>query len=246
MDIIKDIFSDFIDKKEIIKGFTSKIQHSIFFDKLKESHETYLRKIANEPFIKFPSRNFEINFYLSDYFDNYNTNKPARMYIRAIKDIVPYIKLLIKIYTTVGIIQKVIELYQFGREISIISIPELPYRHIYCLNNNIYQSVYKIDIYEINELCVPVFLKTITPTYYNLLNNKYVFMFGKYWNVQYIENEQEALFEKNKLAWYIFINFNRIAKFFYWTIIFAKRYKRQILHILFCILFMIIIFFPLY
>ena len=71
-------------------------------------------------------------------------------------------------------------------------------------------------------------------------------MFGKYWNVQYIENEQETLFEKNKLAWYIFINFNRIAKFFYWTIIFAKRYKRQILNILFCILFMIIIFFPLY
>ena len=78
------------------------------------------------------------------------------------------------------------------------------------------------------------------------LNNKYVFMFGKYWNVQYIENEQETLFEKNKLAWYIFIKFNRIAKIFYWTIIFAKRYKRQILHILFCILFMIIIFFPLY
>ena len=168
------------------------------------------------------------------------------MYIRAIKDIVPYIKLLIKIYTTVGIIQRVVELYQFGREISIISIPELPYLHIYCLNNNIYQSVYKIDIYEINELCVPVFLNTITPTYYNLLNNKYVFMFGKYWNVQYIENEQETLFEKNKLAWYIFINFNRVAKIFYWTIIFAKRYKRQILHILFCILFMIIIFFPLY
>ena len=71
-------------------------------------------------------------------------------------------------------------------------------------------------------------------------------MFGKYWNVQYIENEQETLFEKNKLAWYIFIKFNRIAKIFYWTIIFAKRYKRQILHILFCILFMIIIFFPLY
>lgn len=74
MDIIKDIFSDFIDKKKVIKGFTSKIQHSIFFDKLKESHEKYLRKIANEPFIKFPSRNFEINFYLPDYFDNYNTN----------------------------------------------------------------------------------------------------------------------------------------------------------------------------
>lgn len=54
MDIIKDIFSDFIDKKKVIKGFTSKIQHSIFFDKLKESHEKYLRKIANEPFIKFP------------------------------------------------------------------------------------------------------------------------------------------------------------------------------------------------
>ena len=35
------------------------------------------------------------------------------MYIRDIKDIVPYIKLLIKIYTTVGIIQRVIELYQF-------------------------------------------------------------------------------------------------------------------------------------
>ena len=63
MDIIKDIFSDFIDKKKVIKGFTSKIQHSIFFDKLKESHEKYLRKIANEPFIKFPSRNFEIKRY---------------------------------------------------------------------------------------------------------------------------------------------------------------------------------------
>lgn len=246
MDAIKDILSEFIDKKELIKGLVSKIQSAIFLDKLKESNTAFLSQRAHEPYIPCQPKNFEIKFYLPDYFDNYNTNKPARMYIRAIKDIVPYIKLLIKIYTTVGIIQRTFELYQFGREVSIVSIPEIPYLHIYCLNNNIYQSVYKIDIYEINELCVPVFLNTITPTYYNLLNNKYVFMFGKYWNVQYIENEQETLFEKNKLAWYIFIKFNRIAKIFYWTIIFAKRYKRQILHILFCILFMIIIFFPLY
>ena len=171
MDAIKDILSEFIDKKELIKGLVSKIQSVIFLDTLKESNTAFLSQRAHEPYIPCQPKNFEIKFYLPDYFDNYNTNKPARMYIRTINGVMPYLKLLVKIYTDTGIIPKVVELYQFGREVSIVSIPEIPYLHIYCLNNNIYQSVYKIDIYEINELCVPVFLNTITPTYYNLLNS---------------------------------------------------------------------------
>lgn len=210
---------------------------------MKESHEKYLRKIANEPFIKFPSRNFEINFYLPDYFDNYNTNKPARMYIRAIKDIVPYIKLLIKIYTTVGIIQRVVELYQFGREVSIVSIPEIPYLHIYTLNNNIYQSVTKIDIYEIKESNEIVFLNTISPFYFNLLNHKYVFKFNHYWNMQYIENEKEDLFEKNKFTWYIFNHCRWIVNFVYWTKLFAKKFPKQIkMTVSFILLFFFLLF----
>ena len=243
MDIIKDIFSDFIDKKKVIKGFTSKIQHSIFFDKLKESHEKYLRKIANEPFIKFPSKNFEIKFYLPDYFDNYNTNKPARMYIRTINGVMPYLKLLVKIYTDTGIITKVVELYQFGREVSIISIPEIPYLHIYTLNNNIYQSVTKIDIYEIKESNEIVFLNTISPSYVNLLNHKYVFKFNHYWNMQYIENEKEDLFEKNKFTWYIFNHCRWIVNFVYWTKVFAKKFPKQIkMTVSFILLFFVLLF----
>lgn len=162
MDAINDILSEFIDKKELIKGLVSKIQSAIFLDKLKESNTAFLLQRAHEPYIPCPPNNFEINFYLPDYFDNYNSNKPARMYIRTINGVMPYLKLLVKIYTDTGIIPKVVELYQFGREDSIVSIPEIPYLHIYTLNNNIYQSVTKIDIYEIKESNEIVFLNTIS------------------------------------------------------------------------------------
>ena len=114
MDAIKDILSEFIDKKELIKGLVSKIQSAIFLDKLKESNTVFLSQRAHEPYIPCQPKNFEIKFYLPDYFDNYNTNKPARMYIRTINGVMPYLKLLVKIYTDTGIIPKVVELYQFG------------------------------------------------------------------------------------------------------------------------------------
>lgn len=228
MDAIKDILSEFIDKKELVKGLFSKIQSAIFLDKLQESKTDFVSKRAYEPYIQFPSKNFEIKFYLPDYFDNYNSNKPARMYIRTINGVMPYLKLLVKIYTDTGIIPKVVELYQFGREVSIVSIPEIPYLHIYTLNNNIYMSVTKIDIYEIKESNEIVLLNTISPTYFNLLNHKYVFKFNHYWNMQYIENEKEDLFEKNKITWYIFNHYRWIVNFVYWTKLFAKKFPKQI------------------
>lgn len=96
MDAIKDILSEFIDKKELIKGLVSKIQSAIFLDKLKESNTAFLLQRAHEPYTPCQPKNFEINFYLPDYFDNYNTNKPVRMYIRTINGVMPYLKLLVK------------------------------------------------------------------------------------------------------------------------------------------------------
>lgn len=51
MDAIKDILSEFIDKKELIKGLVSKIQSAIFLDKLKESNTAFLSQRAHEPYI---------------------------------------------------------------------------------------------------------------------------------------------------------------------------------------------------
>lgn len=243
MDAIKDILSEFIDKKELIKGLVSKIQSAIFLDKLKESNTAFLSQRAHEPYIPCQPKNFEIKFYLPDYFDNYNTNKSARMYIRTINGVMPYLKLLVKIYTDTGIIPKVVELYQFGREVSIVSIPEIPYLHIYTLNNNIYQSVTKIDIYEIKESNEIVFLNIIRPSYFNFLNHKYVFKFNHYWNMQYIENEKEDLFEKNKFTWYIFNHCRWIVNFVYWTKLFAKKFPKQIKKtVLFILLFFVLLF----
>ena len=115
MDAINDILSEFIDKKKLVKGLFSKIQSAIFLDKLQESKTAFVSQRAHEPYTPCQPKNFEIKFYLPDYFDNYNTNKPARMYIRTINGVMPYLKLLVKIYTDTGIIPKVVELYQFDR-----------------------------------------------------------------------------------------------------------------------------------
>ena len=72
-------------------------------------------------------------------------------------------------------------------------------------SKDIYQKDISYQYYVLTNLGL-----NVTKCVIVLLNNKYVFMFGKYWNVQYIENEQETLFEKNKLAWYIFINFRKL------------------------------------
>ena len=47
---------------------------------------------------KFDKKDYEVLFVTGkDYFDNYNTNKPARMYIRTINGVMPYLKLLVNI-----------------------------------------------------------------------------------------------------------------------------------------------------
>jgi hypothetical protein len=49
MDAINDILSEFIDKKELVKGLFSKIQSAIFLDKLQESKTAFVSKRAYEP-----------------------------------------------------------------------------------------------------------------------------------------------------------------------------------------------------
>ena len=73
MDAINDILSEFIDKKKLVKGLFSKIQSAIFLDKLQESKTAFVSQRAHEPYTPCQPKNFEIKFYLPDYFDNYNS-----------------------------------------------------------------------------------------------------------------------------------------------------------------------------
>ena len=66
MDAIKDILSEFIDKKELIKGLFSKIQSAIFLDKLNESNTAFLSQRAHEPYTPCQPKNFEIKFLTLD------------------------------------------------------------------------------------------------------------------------------------------------------------------------------------
>ncbi len=236
MDIVSEIIPELIDKKQIASNIWNIFITSIFEEKLKESHAFYLRKLDCEPFIRFSRRNFEMKLYIPDRYDEYNTHKPARVYFKSIKGVIPCLKLLLKIYTCDGIIQKPIELFDLAQAVNIVSIPEIPYLSFYRKNGCQYQSVSRIDIYEVN--CDgKTFLNMIYPTYFHMLNEDYKFRFGQYWNMQFIENEKERMCDKIKFAHFFYKNFHNAVSFIYWTRLYVLKYKRRFMIAGFIVLF---------
>jgi hypothetical protein len=229
MEIVKPL-EYIIGKLELPNKLLKFINDKIFLNKLIQSERYHENKRLKE-WVK-TAHGFSIMLYLPNIYDEYNKRTP-KISIISNSGIIEHLTLLIKINQKNEIIQKVIEFYDIGEKPINTILNEIPYRDIYVTDKDIVLSYKSIEIYIIKN-DKKILINNFYPTNFDLLNSRYIFKNGYYWNSAYIESEMEDLLCKNnrvidKIIFKIiskkeYASFSyKMVSFIYWLKVLSKK-----------------------
>ncbi|GBU26558.1 hypothetical protein R84B8_00068 [Treponema sp. R8-4-B8] len=183
-----------LEKIDVPKKIYAYVRNKIFLNKLIESQKYYYKKHSFENKWVSTNHGFSILLNLPSIYDEDKGQLP-KIYVKSNSKTIDYIKLLIKVYTKNDVKQDVIELYDIGNKPVSKKLIEVPYRQINFENETNSFPYNYIEIYMINDK--KTFINYFYPTNFDLLNYRYIYFNGSYWNSMLIEREMEEIFCKN-------------------------------------------------